>query len=73
MESTIIRNNLMEREGYSPYCGDELCKPRKSYRYDRWPRTIFNGKQFKCPNCGWISTIDPEFIERYKNKWNLKR
>ena len=44
-EETIVRENLMTREGYSPYC------PQCS----EMPRTFFNGEQFQCPNCGWIS------------------
>ena len=60
--TSIVRNNLMEHEGYSPYCGAENCK-------HRWPRTFFNGKQFKC-GCGWESKFPADFIQQYKQKWN---
>ncbi len=64
MESTIVRNNLMTREGYAPYCGNnDDCiagMPRT-----KWDESI---EQFTC-NCGWISKIDPEFIKRYKERW----
>ena len=63
-EETIVRENLMTREGYSPYCGSNW--------YDRCfnPRTKFNGSQFVCPKCGWQSNFPQDFIDRYKNKWN---
>ena len=54
----------MSRSGYSPYCGnDNKCA-------GRWPRTKFNGSQFVCKSCGWISNFDEEFINRYINKWS---
>lgn len=34
------------------------------------PRTFFNGKQFQCPYCGWVSSFPEDFIKRYKEKWN---
>ena len=61
---SIVRDNLMTREGYSPYCGDISCRVM--------PRTFFNGKQFVCPHCGWVSQFPSDFIEEYKRKWNLK-
>ena len=65
MEKTIIRENLMNQKDYTPYCGDELCKyhmPRVKWNKGR--------DQFIC-SCGWVSSIDIEFIERYKKKWNI--
>lgn len=61
---SIVRNNLMTRKGYSPYCGDGTCK-------FMMPRTYFNGKQFEC-SCGWKSSFESEFIISYKNKWDIK-
>lgn len=55
---SIVRENLMKRPGYTPYCGAELCVLR-------WPRTAFDGAQFKC-QCGWRSGFEAEFIEQYK-------
>lgn len=63
-ESSIIRENLMNREGYSPYCGNPNCRIM--------PRTHFNGSQFVCHVCGWKSSFPEEFITRYKKRWNLK-
>lgn len=56
---SIVRENLLTRLGYSPYCGADRCR-------GTWPRTVFNGKQFRCPSCGWESKFEPEFIEEYK-------
>ena len=64
MENTIVRENLMTRKGYTPYCGNDNCSVM--------PRTIFNGKQFKCPFCNWISEFPNDFITKYKDKWNEK-
>jgi len=70
--STIVRYNLMNQKGYTPYCGDEICKPREysPMKRQRWPRTEFDGSQFVCPKCNWKSAFPSEFIEDYKLKWN---
>jgi len=60
----IVRKNLMEQKGYSPYCGNIHC-------WKNNPRTTFNGKQFYC-KCGWISTFPESFIDKYKKKWGIK-
>lgn len=59
---SIVRRNLMEREGYSPYCGGECLQ---------MPRTQFDGQQFKC-SCGWRSEFPSDFIHKYKEKWSRK-
>lgn len=56
---SIVRENLLTRLEYTPYCGNEKCKDM--------PRTSFNGKQFKCGSCHWESKFEQEFIEQYKN------
>jgi len=63
-EETIVRENLMTREGYRPYCGnnDDCYNPRTQLREDG---------QFICPNCKWISQFPADFIVRYKKKWNI--
>jgi hypothetical protein len=61
IDMSIVRDNLMTRPGYTPYCGDEKCALRM-------PRTRFNGSQFVC-GCGWQSQFDPEFIAKYKARW----
>lgn len=60
MENQIVRNNLMTRNGYTPYCG-AMCSTM--------PRTMFDGEQFVCPCCGWRSEFPKEFINKYKAKW----
>lgn len=59
---SIVRENLMEIDGYSPYCGNMKCRIM--------PRTKFNGSQFHCKCCGWESKFDDAFINQYKDKWN---
>lgn len=63
---SLVQDNLMNREGYTPYCGDEVCKPE---HYTQ--RTKFDGEQFTC-KCGWRSRFSKEFIQKYKEKWNLE-
>ena len=58
---TTVRDNLMNRPGYRPYCGNYECP--------EMPRTIWTGEQFHCTSCGWKSSYEPEFIEAYKAKW----
>ena len=61
---SIVRDNLMSRPGYTPYCGAaEHCM-------FGMPRTRFDGEQFVC-RCGWRSSFEPEFIAEYKKKWRL--
>ncbi len=69
---SIVRDNLMTRPGYTPYCGSELCKERhqRPLKGQRWPRTKFTGNQFKCPKCDWESEMDKEFTDTYKAKWS---
>lgn len=58
---SIVRDNLMTREGYTPYCGNG--------GHCTMPRTTWTGVQFKCPNCSWVSAFPAEFIAEYKAKW----
>ncbi len=60
---SIVRENLMSRPGYSPYCGGEKCSTM--------PRTNWNGKQFRCGLCGWESAFPADFLAEYRAKWNL--
>ncbi len=63
--TSIVRENLMNREGYAPYCGNPECRLN-------WPRTHFLGGlgQFKC-GCGWKSEFPANFIADYRAKWKL--
>ena len=54
----VVRRNLLTERGYSPYCGADDCR-------HRWPRTQFDGEQFKC-KCGWRSQFPADFIAQYK-------
>ena len=56
---TTVRNNLMKRPGYAPYCGNDLCMSRAP----------FDGDQFKC-RCGWRSSYPSDFIDGYKARWH---
>ncbi len=67
MEETTVRQNLMTQQGYSPYCGNDISRLEVGGCDN--PRTKFNGKQFICPRCSWISEFPSDFIERYKLKW----
>lgn len=58
---SIVRENLMTRKGYSPYCGNTECR-------FHMPRTRYIGGQFQC-GCGWRSSFDDEFINAYEAKW----
>ena len=61
-EITIVRENLMTKEGYTPYCGKSCLTMPRTY----WDK---NKNQFVCPNCGWVSSFPNDFIESYKTKW----
>jgi len=60
---SVVRKNLLNRENYTPYCGD-LCGPM--------PRTFFNKEQFECPACGWTSGFEAKFIATYKKRWGME-
>jgi hypothetical protein len=55
---SIVRENLLSVPGYTPYCGSNDCTRGLV-------RTKFDGSQFKC-SCGWRSSFEPEFIEKYR-------
>ena len=69
---SIIRDNLMTQPNYTPYCGNDksILDNPSPIGCDN-PRTFFNGKQFQCPQCTWVSSFDEEFITKYKTKWKL--
>lgn len=62
-EETIVRQNLMDKLGYTPFCGSPTCNLHS-------PRTTWDmgKKQFTC-GCGWVSEFPDEFIERYLQRW----
>ena len=63
-ENSIVRENLMTREGYKPYCGKNHCS-------QNMPRAKYDSRleQFTC-GCGWVSEFPKDFIDRYKQKWS---
>lgn len=70
-ETSIVRNNLMNEPGYSPYCGS-VFPEHPNYHTCSAPRMSWDKglSQFKCPCCGWVTELPADFIERYKAKWN---
>lgn len=69
-ELTIVRENLMNEEGYSGYCGNNISRYKVGGCSN--PRTKWNPllNQFVCSECGWTSQYPNDFINRYKEKWN---
>jgi hypothetical protein len=63
-EQSIVRENLMTVEGYTPYCGSDNC--HKGMPRTKWDKEL---KQFVC-SCGWVSEFHKGFIARYIIKWN---
>lgn len=59
---SIVRHNLMTQHNYTPYCGNMECPTM--------PRTIFNGEQFVCPRCTWVSEFPTSFIDEYIANWS---
>ncbi|MCB1534892.1 MAG: hypothetical protein KDJ44_09240 [Rhodoblastus sp.] len=59
--TSIVRENLMTRPGYTPYCGALNCT-------HWWPRTQWAGGQFAC-RCGWRSSFDADFVAAYVVRW----
>lgn len=59
---SIVRENLMKRPGYTPYCGNMKCQTM--------PRTYWTGEQFKCSCCDWTSQFPDDFIAEYKAAWS---
>ncbi len=60
----------MNEKGYTPYCGSMIPRPPVANGCDN-PRTKFNGEQFVCPKCGYVTKFEEDFIKRYKEKWCL--
>lgn len=61
---SLVQNNLLTRVGYAPYCGNVRCKTLK--------RTDFNGDQFTCFSCGWVSKHSIAFLNKYYAKKGLQ-
>lgn len=59
-EESTVRENLMTRPGYRPYCGNVRC-PKGM------PRTHLINGQFQCA-CGWRSQFPADFMGRYLTK-----
>jgi len=55
---SIVRNNLMKKPKYTPYCGRDRC----------FRRTRFDGEQFAC-TCGFRTSFPEAFIDTYTARW----
>lgn len=55
---STVRDNLMKRPGYMPYCGNE-----------HFVRLRFDGEQFACI-CGYRTEFPADFIAGYKARWH---
>lgn len=62
--NSIVRNNLMTRPNYSPYCGG-------LGECDSMPRTDYVDGQFECPVCHWRSSFPEAFMKIYRAHWSL--
>ncbi len=64
---SVVRENLMNQPGYTPYCGSETCRTM--------PRTKWSPfySQFVCPICEWRSAFPKAFIAEYKQKWEAAK
>lgn len=58
---SIVRNNLMKRPGYAPYCMAKCCA------HD-WSRMKWDGNQFT-HHCGARTEFPESFIDGYKSRW----
>lgn len=57
---SIVRNNLMKRPGYAPYCG--CCTGLF--------RMIWDGEQFICRITHERTAFPADFIAAYKARWH---
>ncbi len=53
-----LEKTLLTHKCESPPCEAKDCR-------FSWPRTAFDGEQFKCL-CGWRTNYSKEFIEKWK-------
>jgi hypothetical protein len=56
---SIVRNNLMKRPNYSPYCGNS-----------HMARLVWDGEQFACP-CGYRTEFTEDFVSQYVERWRV--
>ena len=71
---SIVRNNLMKRPGYAPYCmgfrrnedGDTM----ETICTTMFHRMSWNGEQFLCRFCGSRTEFPADFITGYKARWH---
>lgn len=56
---SLVRENLLTRPFYKPYCGNEGKCP------GHWPRMSFKDGQFECSKCGYRTNFEAEFIKAY--------
>lgn len=69
----IVRRNLLTDSKYTPYCGAysiQSITEGNGKVSCSLPRTVFDGQQFVCPECGYRTEFPEDFISYYKQKWN---
>lgn len=59
---SVVRNNLMKRPGYRPYCGGR-------YKICGLPRLVWDGEQFFC-SCGYRTEFPDAFMAAYRARWH---
>lgn len=73
---TIVRNNLMKRPGYAPYCMGQ----KRTADGEGWEQTMcfasfqrmrWDGEQFSC-RCGARTEFPDTFIKGYKARWHTE-
>lgn len=70
---SIVRNNLMKRPGYAPYCMAQKAVEGGYIETEcSMPRMQWDGHQFSCP-CGSRTQFPDDFIAGYKARWHLPR
>lgn len=57
---STVRNNLMKRPGYAPYC--MCCVGLR--------RMVWDGSQFRCHATRNRTEFPADFIEKYKARWH---
>ena len=65
-QDNIVRKNIKSDSSYRPFCGNTI------YHWNSTPRTEKKGNQFRCPSCGWVSTYEKEFADKYIKDYFLK-
>lgn len=66
---SVVRNNLMNRPGYAPYCMGVRPGMPDSSCATALVRMRWDGQQFACA-CGSLTDFPEEFITLYRERWH---